>query len=333
MDSLAFLERPRKGKPQPVYVLTGDEDFLKRQVVLALRQWLLGDGDDGFGYSSYPGDRAVWSAVHDEVQTLPFLGGYRLVVVDGADPFVTRHRPALEKYVAAPSSRGVLVLVVNTWPSNTRLAKLIDNNGTMNCKAPTAARLPEWCVRWCQAQHDKLLAAPAAQLLVELIGPEMGLLTQELAKLSAYVGDAARIESGDVDQLVGHSRAEEVWAIFDAIGAGKTGQALTVLDRLFDQGSPPQAILGAFSYQMRLLARVGRLHLQGKALPAALAEAGLFHARAERAEAQMRHLGRRRLGRLYEWLLEVDLGMKGGSQLPERVLMERLIIRLARKNA
>src|SRR6476646_9078683 len=131
MDSLAFLARPRKGQPQPVYVLAGDEDFLKRQVVLALRQWLVGDGDDAFGYSSHSGDKAVWSAVHDELQTLPFLGGHRLVVVDGADPFVTKNRPALEKYVAAPSSSGVLVLEVNSWPANTPLAKLIDNIGTV----------------------------------------------------------------------------------------------------------------------------------------------------------------------------------------------------------
>jgi hypothetical protein len=30
-------------------------------------------------------------------------------------------------------------------------------------------------------------------------------------------------------------------------------------------------------------------------------------------------------------MLEVDLGTKGGSQLPEKLLLERLIVRLARK--
>src|SRR5207248_1466498 len=150
------------------------------------------------------------------------------------------------------------------------------------------------------AEHGKQLAAPAAQLLVQLIGPEMGLLAQELAKLAAYAGAATRIEPGDVDKLVGNSRAEEVWTIFDAIGAGKAGEALTVLDRLFDQGSAPQMVLGAFSYQMRLLSRAARLHAQGRPLPAALAEVGVFQWRAEKVAAQMRHLGQRRLARLYD---------------------------------
>ena len=33
MDSLAFLDKAGKQKVQPVYVLHGDEDFLKRQVL------------------------------------------------------------------------------------------------------------------------------------------------------------------------------------------------------------------------------------------------------------------------------------------------------------
>jgi hypothetical protein len=36
--------------------------------------------------------------------------------------------------------------------------------------------------------------------------------------------------------------------------------------------------------------------------------------------------------RLYDWLLEADLGMKGGSALPPRTLLERLVLRLALPN-
>ena len=39
---------------------------------------------------------------------------------------------------------------------------------------------------------------------------------------------------------------------------------------------------------------------------------------------------RRRLDRLTEWLLELDLGLKGGNLLPERVQVERLVVKLAR---
>src|SRR5262245_20045634 len=129
MDSLTFLQRTAGGKVQPVYVLYGDEDFLKRRVRAALVALVLGEGADAreFGLSTHPGDRASFPAIHDELQTLPFLSPRRLVVVEDADNFVTRNRQALEEYFTRvkPSVPGVLVLEVKSWPANTRLAKML----------------------------------------------------------------------------------------------------------------------------------------------------------------------------------------------------------------
>src|SRR2546426_492146 len=125
MDSQTFLDKIVQAKPRPVYVLHGDEDFLKRQVLRALRRLVLGGDVDSLGLSEHAGDKAVFAAVHDELRTAPFLSAGRLVVIDSADPFVTKYRENLERYVAQPASTGSLVLDVKTWPSNTRLAKLI----------------------------------------------------------------------------------------------------------------------------------------------------------------------------------------------------------------
>jgi DNA polymerase-3 subunit delta len=332
MDSLTFLERSSQQEPQPIYVLHGDEDFLKRQVLRALRTVLLGSEDEAFGLSTHAGDKATLAAVHNELETVPFLSPRRLVIVESADPFVTRHRAALEKYAGQPLTTGVLVLDVRTWPANTKLAKLIPADATITCKAPPAYKLPEWCVQWADGQHGKQLAAPAARLLVDLIGPDMGQLDQELTKLSIYIGTASRIETADVDKLVGSSRAENTWKIFDAIATGRPEEALAILDRALDQGEEPLRLLGAFSMQLRRLAQVARLSQQGHSLASAMARIGIPPFAQKGCEQQLRHLGRRRTTRLYDWLLEVDLGLKGSSQLPPRTLLERLVIRLARKN-
>lgn len=330
MDSLAFLDRADRVNVQPVYALAGDELFLKRHVLAALRAKVLGPEGSEFGPSTIAGDKAIWAAVHDELETLPLLSPRRFVVVENADPFVTRERARLEKYVAQPSAVGVLVLDVTTWPSNTRLAKLLPDEATLVCKTPAAHRLPEWCRAWASARHGKELAPAAAQLLVELVGAEMGMLDQELAKLALYAGDALRIESADVDVLVGHSREENTWKVFDLIGAGQGGAALTLLGHLFDQGEDALRLLGAFSLQLRRLAQVARLSAGGLPLNAALDQANIPPFARRAAETQLRHLGRRRLDRLYDWLLETDLGLKGASALPPRTLIERLVVRLAR---
>jgi DNA polymerase-3 subunit delta len=330
MDGLAFLDKPAKSGPQPVYALTGDEDFLKRQVVQRLQEQLLGDADPAFSVSTYPGDQVAWPAVRNELDTLPFLSPRRVVVIEPADPFVTAYRADLEKYLADPAGRGVLVLVVRTWPKTTRLAKLLPDEATIDCKAPPAARLPGWCVAWAKKRHGKAIQQSAAELLVELVGPQMGLLDQELAKLAAFVGEAKAITEEDVERIAGRSWVADVFKIFDAIGHGRTAEALAILDRLFEQNKEPLEVLGAFSWKLRQLAQVSRLHGQGQSLAAALERAGVPPFARRGIEAQLRHLGRRRLEMLYDWLIESDLGMKGNSQLPPRVLLERLIVRLAR---
>lgn len=333
MDSLAFLERKAEKAPRPIYVLHGDQRFLKHHVLAALRALVLGAEDDAFGLSTHAGDKANYSTVSTELASVAFFSARRLVIVEDADAFVTRERPKLEKYVASPSTTGVLVLDVQTWPSNTRLYKLVSDEGNISCKAPAAARLPDWCVQWAATGHGKQLTAPAARALVDLVGAEMGQLDQELAKLAAYIGEAKRIDAADVDALVGASRAENTWKIFDLIGDGATGEALTFLDRLLAQGEDPFRLLGAFSMQLRRLAQAARLNAQGASVTAALEEVGVPPFGRGAAEKQMRRLGRRRLGQLYDWLLQIDLGLKGFSTLPPRTLFERLVVELARAPA
>jgi DNA polymerase-3 subunit delta len=333
MEAFTFLDSAGKSKPRPVYVLAGDEAFLKRQVRAALDQLLIGDADPAFAVSAIPGDRAEWPSIRNELDTLPFLSPRRLVVVESADPFVTKYRPALEKYVAEPSQVGTLVLDVKTWPSNTKLAKLVPDAATISCKTPTEQKLVGWCRERAKSTYGKSLDADAAGWLVELGGQDMGVLDQELAKLAVYIGDAKAISREDVDRLVGRSRNADTFRIFDAIAAGRPADALAILERLIEQGEDPLQLLGAFSWQLRQLGQVNRYLKSGLGAAAAIDRADVKPFARGRVDGLLRQLGRRRLDMLYDWLLEADLGMKGSSQLPPPVILERLVLKLARPRA
>jgi DNA polymerase-3 subunit delta len=245
---------------------------------------------------------------------------------------VTKYRAELETKVGSLPATGTLVLDVKTWQATTRLAKLVDSSATIVCKAPGQFKVAGWCSDWAKAQYKKQLPSQAAALLVDLVGPEMGLLDQELLKLAVYVGDHARIDTADVDRLVGNNRTANTFKIFDAMAAADVKGALTILHRSLDQGDEPMRLLGAFTSQLRKLAQAYRLTVQGVPTQAALEKAGVHPYGIKGAEQQMRHLGRRRLERLYDWLLQMHLDLRGNSPLPERTLFERLLIRLARKN-
>src|SRR5205085_1411541 len=127
------------------------------QVLRALRRRILGDDAADEAVSLYVGDKATFAEVFDDLDTAPFFYPKRFLLIDAADPFVTKYRGELEKKVAHLPATGVLVLDVKTWAANTRLAKLIDNSATIVCKAPTSQKIASWCSEWCQGQYQKQL--------------------------------------------------------------------------------------------------------------------------------------------------------------------------------
>lgn len=335
MDALAFIEKNGKAKRQPYYVLSGDEDFLKRRVLALLVPLVVGDADPEYAVTTFPGDKTDFSTIRNELDSVSFFSERRLVVVDQADPFVTKFRPQIEAYVAEPSESGVLVLDVKSLPATTKLAKAVPEASHIVCKAPAEYRLPLWCVDWCQTQYGKKITTPAAQMLVELVGPVMGVLDQELQKLKDFVGDRPAIDIKDVDELTGRSRGANVFKILDMAGDGQQAAALKILTELFEEGEEPLKLLGALGFQLRKLARIARMHKQGVNVDEAMSKAGVpnWPQARESARKQLMHLGRNRLDKLYDWLLELDSGMKGGNPLPERLQLERLIVKLAKSRS
>src|SRR5436190_18421231 len=181
MDALPFL-KAKSAQRQPIYALVGDEDFLKRHARERIVALAIGDEDPAFAVSVYAGDKLDFSTARNELETLPFLAPCRVVIVEGADAFVTNNRQALEAYAAKPSSVGVLVLDVESFPENTKLAKALPDAAKIVCKAPPAYKLHDlqpWLVGWAKSAHKKKLAPDAAALLLELVGSSMGLLDQE----------------------------------------------------------------------------------------------------------------------------------------------------------
>jgi DNA polymerase III subunit delta len=332
MDALSFLTKSKKAARQPIYVLIGDEAFLKTQCRDAIRRIVVGDADLEFALATYPGDKTPFSEVRNDLDTLPFLAPARLVEIESADPFVTEYRESLEKYAAKPSNVGVLTLDVKSFPETTRLAKAISDDGKIVCKAPDEAKLADWCIRWARTNADKPLTDEAADLLLTLIGPEMGLLASEIEKLAVAIGNKQEIGPADVQQYVGRSRQADVFKILDDVGAGKPAEAISLLTQLLDEGDDPLAILGPMTYQLRKLASIDRFLSEEMSLASALdaAKVPKWDKVRDATNRQLKHLGRRRLMQLSEWLTDLNFGLKGGCPLEPRVQLERLLARLAK---
>ena len=227
MHAFEFLRSPSKVGARPIYAVSGDDAYLRDESLKVIARQALGEGADDLSVSRIPGDQASLSDVLDELRTLPFLAKCRVVIVDGADAFVASHRKGLESYAEKPASSGVLVLSVKSWPGNTRLAKLVEKAGlSIDCKAPDERELPAWLAQFAKNRSKAKLEDDAARLLVELVGPEVGLLVSEVEKLAVYVGEKQPISREDVSRMVGAGAVEKIFGIVDAATTGRGAEAL-----------------------------------------------------------------------------------------------------------
>lgn len=329
-----FLKAGRDRPPPPVCVVFGDEAFLKRQALRALRGLVATQEDAEFGVQVFEGPSALWADVLEELCTQPMFGGKRLVVVQQGDAFVSQHRAVLEEYVARPRSHAVLVLEVQQWPATTRLYKMLDAQGLqIDCRALRSAEVPGWLVAWARQEHGIRLTPAAASALLEMIGPELGLLDQELAKLAVSAGWGASVDVDLVRQLAVW-RARTAWEMLDAALEGDLARALAELDRLLLAGETPVGLLAQMGASLRRLAAATAAVLAaeeaGRKMPLreALRAAGVNAYFLEKTERQLRRLGRRRGQALLGWLLEADLALKGASQLAPRIILETLLVRI-----
>ena len=331
MHATQYLSKKTLDRPPGVVVLYGEETHLKQQCLARVTEAVMGAGPDAaVGLVKFAGKETELKTVKAELQTVGMFVSSRLVVVEDADDFVTKYRELLEAYCLKPASRSVLVIECKSWKTNTRLAKKIVEMGLeLDCGELAAGPLQKWITDFAAAAHGKQISRDSASLLVELAGTGLGQLSQELAKLASFVGDRPQIKPDDVRQLVGGWRAEETWTMTNAVRDGNSELALTCLSKLLHAGEAAPKILGGLIYVFKKFAIATEQSRRKTPLRDALREAGVFPRDIEISERYLKRLGRARADQLFSRLADADRDLKGGSRVPDRLQLERLLLWLS----
>lgn len=329
-----------------VIVAYGDDGFLRRETSSTILKLAGIDIEDA---KLFDGEECKWIDVHDELATMSLFetSSHRVAVVRAADKFVKDSRPQLEKWCEHSAADSVLILQVSTFPANTKLYKSAAKNGwCIDCglptgggrsKAPSMPELKKWMQAWAKSQHQLKLTSAQASLILDAVGPDCGLLHQELAKLALYADDSGAMKDDVVRQNVGSWRTRTMWEIADAIADGRTVDALEQLERVFAAGEHPAAVIPQIAWSLRRFGNAAQLILQSKrngtslSAKAAISQCGFWGNDAQLAEGRLRQMGLRKASKLLDWLLELDLKIKGSHSNPARAIfaLEELSLRFA----
>lgn len=225
----ALLRSLKKGAPDPVYLLYGDEDVLKLEAIRALVE---GIGTRDFNLDTRYAADLTPESFHALVNTPPMFAERRAVIVRGMEYLGKRKsklRDEMVSYVASPSPTTLLVLVYAAGEDP-------DPEFVKAATAVAIEALPaERVVRWLEHYARGLgltLAPGATELLLDAVGNDLGVLARELEKL-AVLGRPATAE--DVTGLVGVRRGETIHDLVEAALERRAARAAQLVEPVLEQ--------------------------------------------------------------------------------------------------
>jgi DNA polymerase-3 subunit delta len=312
-----------------VYVIAGKDESLVNAKCQELVDELLDPQQRMTALLSANADEVSISDVLDELRTAPFLADRRVVVVKGADDFISKHRSILERYFEKPATTGILIFTTSSWDGRTRLAKMLTKVGTLvQFEEPKRWEVPGLLVQYATDKHKVKLNRDAAELLTDLVGEELSQLYNEIDKLTIFARGEKIITVQHVEALIGHHRVYDAFEVIDAITAGNMSQAIKRLRNMFEENKDAEySVVGAFAFHARRLFQAKAM-LEKRVNPGEIVNRLRIWSNKDRFFAQLQRLSLPQIAALLDELAAIDYATKTGqAQAP--VAIEQLVLKLA----
>jgi DNA polymerase III subunit delta len=303
----------------PVYLLLGDDEERKTRGVERLRN-----------------DRAT--EIYDAAETSPeavvsacnsysLFGEGPFVLVRNLDTWNAAQKARILDYLQDPSPEADLVMLGEKLGAREKLLAAVKKTGEVHdFKQPTGKALARWAAGYAKKQG---LAIPegVAEELVARCSDDKVRVSREVEKLALYADGTATTE--DVDALCPPDLQSNIFQFVDALGTGDRGKALELLEALIGTGEPSLRIVYMIRRQFRLIARARSLIEEGASRSEIASTLKVPPFVARKLEEQARKMGEVDLERALALVLELEGGLKGGSDLGDELQVELAVMDLS----
>ena len=347
-----FVSDLQSRKLRAAYVFVGDEAFFRKRFRDAILEHLVPADLRDFSLFEFDLGDTDLAEVLDRARTPSLMAPFQVFFVRGVKNLFGRGSneeklAAIEDYCKNPNPDALIAFVADhiSIPADVRKIEMQDREryqrirDTMGqyCGIVELARVEEgeavrWISDYCTSQAVQI-EADGARELVDALGGDMMMISNELEKLILYVGEKKRITLGDVETMVLAAKQRSLYELTDAISSKDRVRALEVLDAILSSGDGEEASIGhvymlakSFRQMLIILERNVRDQRmlwaalwQGFRVPPFAADDIIRQAR--------RYKSRRELTRAIRLVAKADLALRS-NPVSKRIVLERLIMDL-----
>ena len=347
-----FVSEVEAGKLRPAYVFVGDESFFRKRFRQAILEHLVPADLRDFSLFEFDLAETDLAEILDRVRTPSLMVPFQVFFVRGVKALFGRGSnqdklAAIQNYCQRPNPDALLVFVADhiSIPADARRMELADKERyerireTLGqfCGIVELARVEEgqavrWITEYCVGRSVEV-DPEGAHELVDALGGDMMMISNELEKLILYVGDKKHITLGDVETMVLAAKQRSLYELTDAISSKDRARSLEVLDAILSTGDGEDAAIGhlymlakTFRQMLVILERNVRDQRtlwaalwQGFRVPPFAAEDIIRQAR--------RYKSKRELTSALRLIAKTDLALRSGPP-SKRLVLEKLVLDL-----
>jgi DNA polymerase-3 subunit delta len=327
-----FWTRIEKGKTDSLYLLYGQEEFLIREAGSKIEYSFLGPEADKFQRHHLYGDEVSIDELIQLASTIPFGKSKRVITYQLTGRLKADDKDLILRYAGRPAKDTILILTAVEMDARTAFFKQLKEKAIVIRFYPLFKnQIPDW-IKKHVAKTGIQISHNAAQLLEELIGSDLSLLSNEIQKMALYLQPRKKIDLKDVEEVVGKARIFSIFELTNSLGEKRVGQSFQILRQILDAGQLPVGIIALIANHFRRLLTVKELNSHGKQQGEIARSIGIPPTFLKEYLQQSKLFSPDEIRTIFGCLLEADLQLKS-SPLSQDIILESVIFKICSPNS
>lgn len=313
----------KSGQYKTVYLLYGEESFLKQSYKKKIKEAVA--GDDTMNYNYFEGKGLDVNELISLSDTMPFFSDKRLIIIEDSGFFKTSSE-ALADYLPMIPDTTCIVFVEDAVDKRNRLFKKVKELGhAAEMKRQDSAQLARWAGT-ILAQNGRKITGSTMNLFLERTGDDMENIRMELEKLISYTMGSDAVTTEDVEAVTTVQVTNKIFDMVNAIVTRKTRLAMDLYEDLLTLKEPPMRILFLIARQFNQLLLVKEMTAKGADRGTIASKLKIPPFVAGKVSAQAGAFTREQILSYVKGCVEAEEAVKTGK-MNDRMAVELLITR------
>ena len=319
----------RNGQYKTMYLLYGDEAYLKKQYKDKLIKALVAEGDT-MNFSAYEGKGINPKELIDLAETLPFFAERRVILVENSG-FFKNSCDDLAEYLLEPAASTCFLFVEEEVDKRSKMYKAVAKAGKA---VEFGTQNEELLTRWILSRlkkENKNITGNVMQLFISKTGTERGNIDRELEKLLCYTMGRDVIKAEDVEAITTEQVTNKIFDMVNAIAEHEQKKALDFYYDLLTLKEPPMRILFLITRQFQILMNLKDMGSKGFDQSTIASKVGIPPFAVRKNQAQAKGFTTEQLKQAIRDGVELEESVKTG-RMNDQMAVELFIVKYSKKS-